>query len=95
MIRKKTVKTLEPRYVFMIDHAYSIVCPPDVVKVERIRSPLELYLESLLIDDLSKETLDLTISQLHMMDWGDDDVSEIPQKHLEIMICACLYFLLL
>jgi hypothetical protein len=75
MIRKKTVKTLEPRYVSMIDHAYFFVIPPEGgSKVEKPKPPLERYLDDLLIQDLNRASLEFAISQLIKFDWDNEEV---------------------
>lgn len=75
MIRKKTVKSLEARYVSMIDHSHSIVLPrDDAPKVVKKLSAIEKYLEPILLEGLSKETFKKALSTLKSLPWDNDEV---------------------
>ena len=70
MMRKKTVKALEPRYVGMIDHAYYFVCPREGAQhsVKKIKTGAA-YLKSLILYDLRKSNLEATITMMRRFDW--------------------------
>lgn len=72
MIRKKTVKSLEPRYVSMIDHAHSVVLPrEDAPRIMKKLTPIEIFLEPILLQDLSKSTYRQTMNVLKILPWDD------------------------
>lgn len=92
MIRKKAVKTLEPRYVSMIDHAFFFVCPPEGgTKTFKKRPLLNAYLRFLIFDCLSKETLHSTVEQLKTLDWEDQKVCLCDDVLIVLLMDLCKY----
>jgi regulator of nonsense transcripts 2 len=94
MIRKKTVKSLEPRYVSMIDHAYSVVLPrEDAPRIEKKLTAIELYLRPILMEDLCKSTYKKALSVLKSLPWNDSWVRGINDILLFLysLFKTCIY----
>lgn len=76
MLRKKTVRNMEPRYVYMLDSAYYHICPPAGGAIHRKKKPpLQTFMEHVLWEDLNKSTLERADTVLRMYDWKDPHVS--------------------
>ncbi|ODN04867.1 Regulator of nonsense transcripts UPF2 [Orchesella cincta] len=74
MLRRKSSQCLQPRYVYMVDSAYSQTCPSAEKSIQKKRkSPQQVFMEKVLCDDLSKQTLELANKVLRMFDWGNEE----------------------
>jgi len=69
------VKSLEPRYIAMLEGAYFAVCPKEGVASQfKKRDPAEAFIRRVLYDDLSTKTLEEAINSMRKLDWEDHDV---------------------
>jgi len=79
MQRKKTVRNMEPRYVYMLDNAYYHICPPAGGSIHRKKkSVMQTFLEYVLCEDLNKTTLERADTVLRKFDWSNEEVRQSP-----------------
>lgn len=79
-MRKKTVRNLEPRYQYMMDNAYCHICPPASGSIHRRKKPeLEAFLDFVLCQGLSKQTLQRADEAMRMINFEDSEVSHLLQ----------------
>lgn len=84
MLRKKTVRNMEPRYVYMLDSAYYHICPPAGGASHRKKKPsLQAFMEHVLCEDLNKTTLQRADNVLKIFDWNDPQVCPAVEVHHE------------
>ncbi|ODN04067.1 Regulator of nonsense transcripts 2 [Orchesella cincta] len=83
MQRKKTVRNMEPRYVYMLDSAYYHICPPVGGSINRKKkSMMQTFLEYVLCEDLNKSTLERADKVLRKFDWSNEQNSNLVVKIL-------------
>ncbi|XP_066260334.1 regulator of nonsense transcripts 2 [Euwallacea similis] len=76
MMRKKTVMTLDSRYVTQIENAYYYVNPPEVVTVAKKERPImHQFIRKLLYQDLQKNNTDKIIRLMRKLDWGTEETA--------------------
>ena len=84
MMRKKTVKSFDPRYNTMIENAYYYVNPPeistDAVKDET--PPMQRYIRYLLYFMLNKANTERIIRQIRKLHWEDPETSNFAVRCL-------------
>lgn len=74
--KKKTATNLDTRILLMLENSYYSCKPPEyVAKVEKTRTPLELYMRKLLLVDLNKNTCEKVLKSLRKLSWKDKKVS--------------------
>eukprot|EP01130_Rhizamoeba_saxonica_P004396 TRINITY_DN179_c0_g1_i1.p1 TRINITY_DN179_c0_g1~~TRINITY_DN179_c0_g1_i1.p1 ORF type:complete len:1067 (-),score=270.91 TRINITY_DN179_c0_g1_i1:151-2997(-) len=70
MIRLKDMKSLEERYNSMIEAAYFTLRPPEQQgPSKREKSPIELYVQKLIFEDLKKKNAGVILKKLRKLDW--------------------------
>jgi len=70
-MRKKQAKALEPRYVHMVDHSYFCVHPPEGVSRKTKPPAEEAYVNDLLCNSLTRDTLEDTILLIRELSWDE------------------------
>lgn len=80
-MRKKNVQHLDNRQSLMVENAYYQANPPErKAVVEKVRSPMELYIRKLIYGDLNKKSLDKTLKLLRKLHWEEPDVQHLLNK---------------
>ncbi|CAL8125382.1 unnamed protein product [Orchesella dallaii] len=75
MMRRKSTKRLDQRYIYMVDSVYSQLCPPAEKSIQKKRkSSQQVFLEHILCEDLSKQSLERADKVLRMLDWRNEEV---------------------
>ncbi|CAO3628795.1 unnamed protein product [Cunninghamella echinulata] len=81
VMRKKNVQHLDNRQALMVENAYYQANPPDrKAVVEKVRSPMELYIRKLIYGDLNKKSLDKTLKLLRKLHWEEPEVQRLLNK---------------
>ncbi|KAL1517813.1 hypothetical protein ABEB36_001536 [Hypothenemus hampei] len=76
MMRMKTVKSLDSRYVTQIENTYYHVNPPDVVaEAKKERPVMHQFIRKLLYQDLQKNNTDKIMRLLRKLDWANEDIA--------------------
>ncbi|XP_044757061.1 regulator of nonsense transcripts 2 [Coccinella septempunctata] len=83
MMRKKSVLTLDSRYVTQIENAYYYVNPPEVVTVAKKERPvMHQFIRKLLYQDLQKNNIDKVMRLMRRLNWNDEVISAYAIKCL-------------
>ncbi|XP_076265048.1 UPF2 regulator of nonsense mediated mRNA decay [Rhynchophorus ferrugineus] len=83
MMRKKTVMTLDSRYVTQIENAYYFVNPPEVVSVAvKERPVMHQFIRKLLYQDLQKNNTDKIMKLMRKIDWTNEETANYAIKCL-------------
>jgi regulator of nonsense transcripts 2 len=79
--KKKAATNLDTRILLMLENSYYSCKPPEyVAKVEKVRTPLELYVRKLLLVDLNKNTCEKILKSLRKLPWKDSKVGLFDTK---------------
>lgn len=74
MMRKKTVMTLDSRYVTQIENAYYYVNPPEVITVvQKERPVMHQFIRKILYQDLQKNNTDKIMRLMRRLDWNNEE----------------------
>lgn len=83
MMRKKSVLTLDSRYVTQIENAYYHVNPPEVVAVAKKERPImHQFIRKLLYQDLQKNNIDKVMRLMRRLNWNDEIIAAYAIKCL-------------
>ncbi|XP_030765926.1 regulator of nonsense transcripts 2 [Sitophilus oryzae] len=83
MMRMKTVKTLDSRYVTQIENAYYYVNPPEIVSVVKKERPIiNQFIRKLLYQDLQKNNTDKIMRLMRKINWTNEEISNYAIKCL-------------
>ena len=80
-MRKKQAKTLEPRYVHMVEHAYFNVHPPEGGNKKQKPPPIEAYIVDLVYNSLTRENLEDSIILIRRLSWD----AKVSSKNLQFV----------
>ncbi|CAO3634305.1 unnamed protein product [Cunninghamella blakesleeana] len=84
VMRKKNVQHLDNRQSLMVENAYYQANPPErKAVVEKVRSPMELYIRKLIYGDLNKKSLDKTLKLLRKLHWEEPDIQHLLNKSFQ------------
>jgi regulator of nonsense transcripts 2 len=73
--RKKGAQHLEQRERLILDNAMYYVNPPERPSIEqKDRTPMELFIQKVLCDDMNKKTVEKSIKQLRKLHWEEPEV---------------------
>jgi len=76
VMRKKLYLSVDSKYVTMIENAYYLTNPPEVVKEVVSETPIEQYIRYLLYEFLDRSTIDKVLKKLELLDWNDKQVAK-------------------
>jgi regulator of nonsense transcripts 2 len=66
---------LEQRERLILDNAMYYVNPPQRPSIEqKDRTPMELFIQKVLCDDMNKKTVEKSIKQLRKLHWEEPEV---------------------
>jgi regulator of nonsense transcripts 2 len=76
--RKKSAQHLEQRERLILENAMYYVNPPARPAIEqKERTPMELFIQKVLCEDMNKKTVERSIKQLRKLHWEESEVAEI------------------
>ncbi|EDV25348.1 uncharacterized protein TRIADDRAFT_24207, partial [Trichoplax adhaerens] len=81
MMRIKSARHLEERYVIMIENAYYHCLPPEDEKVE-VRTPLQEYIRRLVIKHLITTNVEKILRQFRKLSWNNQEIADYAIKFL-------------
>lgn len=74
--KKKAATNLDHRILLLLDNAYFSCNPPEKsARIEKIRTPLELFIRKLVLSDLNKENCERVLKMLRKLPWHDGKVA--------------------
>ncbi|KAG1716634.1 hypothetical protein ID866_512 [Astraeus odoratus] len=81
MRRKQSMQHFDQRQILLLENAYYQCNPPErVPRVEKERTPMELFIRHLIYDILSKKTIDKVLKLIRKLDWDDSVVRRTLHK---------------
>lgn len=81
MRRKQSLQHFDQRQQLMLENAYYQVNPPErPARVEKERTPMELFIRHLIYDVLTKKTIDKVLKLIRKLDWNDETIMRILHK---------------
>ncbi|KAF2668337.1 putative nonsense-mediated mRNA decay factor [Microthyrium microscopicum] len=79
--RKKGAQHLDPREKLIIENAIYHVNPPERPAIEqKERTPMELFIQKIIYDDLTKRNVDKVTKQIRKLHWEEQEVVSILEK---------------
>lgn len=73
--RKKSAQHLEQRERLILENAIYHVNPPERPTIEqKERTPMELFIQKVLCEDMNKKTVEKSIKQLRKLHWEEEEV---------------------
>jgi regulator of nonsense transcripts 2 len=76
--RKKSAQHLEQRERLILENAMYYVNPPERPAIEqKERTPMELFIQKVLCEDMNKKTVEKSIKQLRKLHWEEAEVGNI------------------
>ncbi|KAF9227255.1 ARM repeat-containing protein [Gyrodon lividus] len=81
MRRKQSMQHFDQRQILLLENAYYQCNPPErAPRVEKERTPLELFIRHLIYDVLAKKTIDKVLKLIRKLDWDDPVVQRSLHK---------------
>ncbi|KAF8843012.1 ARM repeat-containing protein [Paxillus ammoniavirescens] len=81
MRRKQSMQHLDQRQILLLENAYYQCNPPErAPRIEKERTPLELFIRHLIYDVLAKKTIDKVLKLIRKLDWDDPVVQRSLRK---------------
>ncbi|KAH0827963.1 ARM repeat-containing protein [Lanmaoa asiatica] len=81
MKRKQNMQHFDQRQILLLENAYYQCNPPErAPRVEKERTPIELFIRHLVFDVLSKKTIDKVLKLIRKLDWDDPVVQRFLHK---------------
>ncbi|KAL4080360.1 armadillo-type protein [Scleroderma yunnanense] len=81
MRRKQSMQHFDQRQILLLENAYYQCNPPErPPRIEKQRTPIELFIRHLIYDVLSKKTIDKVLKLLRKLDWDDASVQRSLHK---------------
>ena len=75
--RKRAAQNLDHRQLVLLDNAYYQCNPPErEATFQKQRTPLQMYINHLIYDVLTKKTLDWVVKMLRKLPWREGDAPE-------------------
>ncbi|KAG6375457.1 ARM repeat-containing protein [Boletus reticuloceps] len=72
MKRKQSMQHFDQRQILLLENAYYQCNPPErAPRVEKERTPIELFIRHLIFDVLAKRTIDKVLKLIRKLDWDD------------------------
>ncbi|KIJ67888.1 hypothetical protein HYDPIDRAFT_147949 [Hydnomerulius pinastri MD-312] len=72
MRRKQSMQHFDQRQILLLENAYYQCNPPErAPRVEKERTPIELFIRHLIYDVLAKRTIDKVLKLIRKLDWDD------------------------
>jgi regulator of nonsense transcripts 2 len=81
--RKKSAQHLDQRERLILENAMYYVNPPDRPAIQqKERTPMELFVQKILCEDMNKKTVEKSIKQLRKLHWDEPEVKTLILKYL-------------
>ncbi|KAF8557593.1 ARM repeat-containing protein [Imleria badia] len=81
MKRKQSMQHFDQRQILLLENAYYQCNPPErAPRVEKERTPIELFIRHLIFDVLAKKTIDKVLKLIRKLDWDDPLVQRCLRK---------------